>query len=138
MPKKLTNSRKLTLAEKRDLDIEIGFMEGIIRREPDYLEALQVLGDDYTRRGRFEDGLRMDEQIAKLRPDDSLAYYNLACSYCLNNRVESAIASLERALSLGYRDFAWLSEDPDLAKVRRHPAYRKIRAKLRTLQIHAE
>jgi tetratricopeptide (TPR) repeat protein len=135
MPKKSFERKKLTRHELRDLDIEIGFLEGVVKRDPRYVEALQILGDDYTRRGRYRDGLRIDEQLAHLRPGDSLVLYNLACSYSLMDDVDAALGALERALSLGYRDFKWLAEDPDLRNVRRHPLFQKIRAKLRTLQI---
>jgi hypothetical protein len=110
-------------------------MEGVVRRDPHYVEALQILGDDYTRRGLYRDGLKVDERLAKLRPKDSLVQYNLACSYSLTNRVGDALVALERALRLGYRDLKWLDEDPDLHKVRQHPLYEKIRAKLRTMQV---
>ena len=135
MPKKSSVKKKLTRREQRDLDIEISFIEGVVGRDPRYLEALQILGDDYTKRGRYRDGLKVDETLAQLRPGDSLVQYNLACSYSLTDRVHDALAALERALSLGYRDFKWLAEDPDLHNVRQHPLYRKIRAKLRVMQI---
>lgn len=135
MPKKSSVRRKLTRQEQRDLDVEIGFIEGVVRRDPRYVEALQILGDDYTRRGRYGEGLKIDEQLAQIRPDDSLVLYNLACSYSLTGRVPEALAALEKALSLGYRDFKWLAADPDLRNVRRHPHYQKIRAKLRTMRV---
>src|SRR5215211_7404731 len=65
MPKK--TRKKLSPAQQRDLDIEIGFIEGVVQRDPQYLEALQILGDDYTRRGKFENGLKIDEKLARLR-----------------------------------------------------------------------
>src|SRR5262249_13926615 len=132
MPKKSSFRKKLTRHEQRDLDIEIGFIEGVVKRDPSYVEALQILGDDYTRRGRYGDGLKIDERLAHLRPADSLVLYNLACSYSLTDRVEKALNALDKALSLGYRDFKWLAEDPDLQNVRSHPEYQKIRAKLRS------
>ena len=135
MPKKSSARKKLTRHEQRDLDIEIGFLEGVIGRDPQYVEALQILGDDYTRRGRYVDGLEIDRRLARLRPSDALVLYNLACSYSLTDQVDEALAALEQALNQGYRDFKWLAADPDLQKVRRHPQYRRIRAKLRTMRI---
>jgi len=135
MPKKGSVRKKLTRREQRDLDIEIEFLAGVVNRDPQFVEALQILGDDYTRRGRYCDGLKVDEKLAVLRPADSLVQYNLACSYSLTDRVGDALKALERALLLGYRDFKWLAEDPDLKNVRCHPHYEKIRAKLRTMQI---
>jgi tetratricopeptide (TPR) repeat protein len=130
-----SSSRKKTARQKqRDLDIEIGFMEGIIKRDPRYVEALQILGDDYTRRGKYVAGLKVDEKLAQLRPDDSLVHYNLACSYSLTDQFEQAVAALEKALSLGYRDFKWLAKDPDLDKLREHPLYERIQTKVRRLR----
>ena len=43
--------------------------------------------------------------------------------------------ALERAISLGYRNFSWLARDPDLAALRLHPLYRKIREQVRAMRI---
>lgn len=133
MPAKKTNRRSADSRERPPLDTEITFLEGLVRRDPSYLEALQLLGDDYTREGRFADGLRVDRQLTELQPTDALAHYNLACSYSLTGQFELAAAALNRALDLGYRDVRWLRRDPDLRDFRQHPLYRKIRDRLRSL-----
>ncbi|MBU6402312.1 MAG: hypothetical protein KGS61_18500, partial [Verrucomicrobia bacterium] len=76
--------------------------------------------------------------LARLRPADALIQYNLACSYSLTCQFEAAVRALERALTLGYRDFEWLARDPDLDRLRRHPLYQKVRAKVRSLQVRVE
>ena len=118
--------------EIRNLDVEIGFIEGVVRRDPEYIEALQILGDDYTRRGKFGEGLRVDEQLARMRPDDALVMYNLSCSYSLTEHYDEAFAALHRALDLGYTGFKWLAKDPDLANLRKHPLWKEIKAKLKS------
>jgi tetratricopeptide (TPR) repeat protein len=135
MPKNSVARKKLSPQARRDLDVEIGFIEGVVKRDPQFAEALQVLGDDYTRRGRYVDGLKIDEQLIRMRPDDPVAHYNLACSYSLTEQYDQAVAALDRALSLGYRDFQWLARDPDLQKLRKHPLYRHIRDKVKSLTI---
>lgn len=135
MPKKTAFRKKLTRKEQQDLDVEIGFIEGILRRDPAYVEALQIVGDAYTRRGRYADGLKVDKQLARLCPDNSLVHYNLACSYSLLEECDESAVSLERSLTLGYRDFKWIAIDPDLRNLRRHSLYRQIRAKVRTLKL---
>jgi tetratricopeptide (TPR) repeat protein len=138
MPKKLHALRKkATRQELRDLDQEILFLEGLIHRDSNYVEALQILGDDYTRRGRYAEGLRIDERLSKLRPDDALIHYNLACSYSLTEQLDLALETLEVAINLGYRDFAWMLKDPDLSNLREHANYKKIQAKVRELQVKA-
>ncbi len=134
MPKPSQAHRPLNAEQVRNLDIEIGFLEGVVRRDPAYVEALQVLGDDYTRRGRFAEGLQVDEHLSRLRPEDALIQYNLACSYSLTDQPALAVQALTRALDLGYRDFKWMRRDPDLRKVRRHPLFQQLRVRIRSLE----
>lgn len=124
-------AKKLTRDDQRNLDVEIGFIEGVVRRDPSYVDALQILGDDYTRRGRFADGLTVDEQLARLRPSDATVLYNLACSYSLTDRLDEGFAALDRALDAGYSEFAWMSKDPDLAKMRKDPRFASVQARIK-------
>ena len=81
------------------------------------------------------EGLKVDERLAQLAPDNALVFYNLACSYSLTDQFDRAALALEKALSLGYRDFAWLAKDPDLKKFRQQPAYDEIKARIRRMKI---
>lgn len=136
MPEKSSaRSKKLSRKEVRDLDVKISFLEGILRRDPCYVDALQLLGDHYTQRGRYDDGLKVDQQLSQLEPADPLVFYNLACSYSLVGQVDLAAGALERALSLGYCDFKWLARDPDLRSLRNHPIYRGIADKIRKMKV---
>ena len=99
MPKQ--DDRKLSRRQERDLDVEIDFLEALVRRAPDYVEALQVLGDDYSDRGRAGDGLKVDERLLQLRPDDANVRFNYAS---------------------------------DLAALRKHASFKKVRAKIRALK----
>ena len=136
MPKKTSSPRrKPTLQELRDLDVEILFLEGVVQRDSRYIEALQILGDDYTRRDRFQDGLRIDERLCRLRPRDPMVHYNLACSYSLTLQCDLAAEALNAAINLGYDDFNWMARDPDLQPLREHAGYKKIQAKIRCLSV---
>ena len=138
MPKQSAPKKKLSRRELRELDVEIGFLQGVVRRDPGFVEALQVLGDAYTKRGRFDAGLEVDEALCKLCPGDPMVLYNLACSYALTKRHEQAASALARALEMGYADLKWLLKDPDLESLRKHPAFDKIRAKIKkaTIKVH--
>ncbi len=136
MPQKSSDrTRKLSRKEVRDLDTKIGFLEGVVRRDPEFVEALQVLGDHYTQRGRYEHSLKVDKRLSRLEPRNPLVFYNLACSYSLNSEFDLAAAALTKALRLGYRDFKWLARDPDLRRLRKHPVYRFIEDKIRKMKI---
>jgi len=109
-------------------------MEGVVRRDPRYVEALQLLGDNYTKRGRYNEGLTVDERLAELEPENPLVFYNLACSYSLTDQCDRAAEAIEKALSLGYSDFKWLAKDPDLKKLRKHPRYDQIRETIKQIK----
>jgi tetratricopeptide (TPR) repeat protein len=130
-----SSSRRLNRVVQRELDIKIQFMEGIVRRDPNYVDALQLLGDHYTQRGRFDEGLHVDERLARLEPKNPVVFYNLACSYSLLEQYDRAAQALENALQLGYRDFTWLAKDPDLKKLREQPVYRDIQKKIKGMKI---
>ena len=135
MPKKRIARKKLNRKEQQSLDVKIDFMQGLVRRDPNYVEALQLLGDHYTQRGNFEDGLKVDEHLSELEPRDPLVFYNLACSYSLTNQFDRAVSALEQALDLGYSDFKWLAKDPDLKKFRSNEIYQRIEDKIRRMKI---
>ncbi len=136
MPRKCSaHSKKLSRQEARDLDVKISFLEGLLSREPEYVEALQLLGDHYTQRRRYGDSLNVDKQLSQIEPRNPVVFYNLACSYSLNREVDLAAAALEKALALGYRDFRWLSKDPDLQRLRKHPRFRTIQDQIRRMKV---
>src|SRR6266545_1564504 len=136
MPVKSSDKdKRLTRKEVRDLDVKISFMEGIVRREPKYIEALQILGDHYTQRGLFDNSLKVDKRLSRLEPGNPLVFYNLACSYSLNSDFDLAASALQKALSLGYNDFKGLARDPDLRQLRKHPLYRTIEDKIRKMKV---
>ena len=98
-------------------DFEIQFYENVLKRSPDFIEALMALGDWYTKKGLYEKGLAIDERLEKLRPADPIILYNLACSYSLVKDLNSALKVLKRAVYYGYDDFEHLESDHDLGNL---------------------
>lgn len=101
-----------------DIAIEESFFKGIVRRDPSYVEALQLLGECYAKQGNWSQAVKVDERLVRLCPDAPMVHYNLACSYSLLNRLPQSLVALKKAIDLGFDDFAWLSRDPDLANLR--------------------
>jgi tetratricopeptide (TPR) repeat protein len=108
------------------LDFELDFFESILARNPDLLDVLRVHGNNLTLKGRFADGLIIDRRLVELRPNDPLAYYNLACSYSLLKKIDHAVRALRKAIELGYSDFRYLREDHDLDAIRHDPRFRQL------------
>jgi tetratricopeptide (TPR) repeat protein len=134
MLNKANSKRKLTRKEQRDLDIEIGFMEGVVQRDPRCADAWKVLSEDYARRSKFDEGLKAGEHLARIQPDDPSVLYDLACCYSIARQIDQSIGALSQAIAKGFDDFKWMLKDPDLGNLRKDPAFKKIWGKLTTVK----
>jgi len=132
------SKNRLSRAEMRGLELQVGFLQGLLKRDSGYIEALEELADLQMQFGRVEEVVGLDERLKALRPSDPEVRYNLACSLTLSRKFEQAAAELSSALELGFNDVHSLQSDPDLADLRAHPAFRPIRARLRGLKGSAE
>lgn len=112
--------------EQSQLDFELELFAGILGRSPDYVDVLRVMGSLLSLKGLFSEGLKVDKRLVRLRPEDPLAHYNLACSYALLKRADQSIRTLRKAVELGYRDFRYMREDHDLDTIRHDPRFRKL------------
>ena len=108
---------------QRPQRLELEFLEGVRRRVPGHEPVLQALGHLYTRVGRYEDGLQVDLELTRLKPDDPQNWYNLGCSQALMGRRAEAVAALSRAVDAGYADAEWMRKDADLESLRGDPAF---------------
>jgi len=111
------------MAKAQDPEFEMRFFESVLKRDAGYTEVVEILGGLYTKHGRIADGLRMDRKLVRLLPDNATAHYNLACSLALSRRKRDALRSLHRAVELGYSDFDWMQQDPDLDGLKEDPGY---------------
>ncbi|NQU19164.1 hypothetical protein HQ550_03310 [bacterium] len=116
--------------DKEDnIRFEIEFYENILKERPDFIEALKVLSELYTKSGMYKKGLQLDKRLVELLPYDSIVYYNLACSYSLIVDIDSALKAIKKAITLGYSDFAYMDKDPDLINLREDKRYEQIFSK---------
>ena len=114
-----------------DPAFEIAFFESVLRRDPGYVDVVEILGGLYTKQGRIADGLKMDRKLVKLQPSNATAHYNLACSLALSRRKADALRSLRQAVHFGYRDFDWMQQDPDLDELKQHPEFLSLLSQLK-------
>ena len=107
-------------------DFELSFFEGLVAKDPNFVDALIPLAEAYTRKGLYEQGLKIDRKLVRLRRSDPIAHYNLACSLALMGRKDESFRTLEKAIRLGYRDFDHLKKDPDFKSLREDPRFLKL------------
>jgi tetratricopeptide (TPR) repeat protein len=109
-----------------DLRFEISFCESILRQDRNFEEVIELLAGLYTQAGRIDDGLALDQQLIGLQPDNPTAHYNFACSLALKGRKPEAVERLRIAISKGYDDFKWLTQDPDLKPLSAYPPFEEM------------
>ena len=119
------------MSRKEDPAFDIAFFESVLKREPGYEDVIELLGGLYTRTGRIADGLKMDRKLVKLQPDNATARYNLACSLALSKRKADALRALLEAVKLGYTDYDWMSQDPDLDNLKNASEFKALLTQLK-------
>lgn len=113
------------------MDFEIRFYEGLLQKKPDFVQALIALGNLYTKKGLYAQGLEIDKKLAALKPEDPIILYNLACSYSLLKDTDSALKTIKRAVTYGYDNLDHLEQDNDLSNLRNDDRFKKYLARIR-------
>ena len=90
--------------QRQQTEFEVDFFRRILARHPDHLDVLRQQAQLLTSLGRRVEGLACDRRLAHALPDDPEVRYHLACSLAAVGRSEEAIATLQEAVELGYRD----------------------------------
>jgi hypothetical protein len=91
--------------------------------QAEYSEAFSAGLEAITRRdlARSE---ALFKRCVQLRPDQPVAYYNLACTYSLGEKTDAAVEMLREAFKRGFVDVSHMTRDTDLDAIRRTPAFR--------------
>jgi Flp pilus assembly protein TadD len=108
-------------ATQRDFEIE--FLEAVLRRNPRLVDAVRVHAQNLAAAGQVARALHWDLRHARLRPDDPVPHYNVACMLARLGEIDDAFEALERAIDRGYPLMRRVLRDPDLKPLRRDPRY---------------
>ncbi len=99
-------------------DFQVRILEAALKGNPDSFDVLFELGNAYTQSSRYEEGLEIDRRLIRLRPDNPIVHYNLACSLSLLGEIDESLEELETCFMLGYREYNYVISDSDLENVR--------------------
>lgn len=86
-----------------------------------------------VRAGRIDEMERICREGVALLPEDPTWQYNLACALAYRADKSEALAALERAIELGFRDVKVIREDKDLKSLAALPAFGALMKKAETL-----
>ena len=88
---------------RQDWDKSIRYNLQAITVRPDMIEPKTNLGFAHLMKGKFEDALKMFEEVAKDAPKFGRGFYGLAVAHYRLDNFESARKYLDRALELGVK-----------------------------------
>src|SRR5262249_27490257 len=99
-------------------------------------DQLFSLGLLYNRVKRYPEAAQVYQELLSAIDEHKLEkmresfldtiYYNLACNSSKQGERAKALEWLEKALTAGYSDRAWLLKDGDLDAVREEPGFKKL------------
>lgn len=85
--------------------------------DPNSAIILNYWGNYYVDQKRFDTAEEYFKKALAQHPEYVDPYYNLACMYSNQNKIQSAFINLEKAIVLGY-DYEWINADQDLVNIR--------------------
>ena len=77
-------------------------------------------------RGEYEQAEQALRQAIERVPHDANSHYNLACVLALQSRSDEALATLDKAVGLGFRDAKHMEADADLKSLREDDQFKEI------------
>ncbi|MCP4668729.1 MAG: tetratricopeptide repeat protein, partial [Deltaproteobacteria bacterium] len=103
---------------KGKLEEAIGEYQKALFIQPGFIPALNDLALAYISKREYDEALPLCMKMIELRPDNYVAYYNIACMYARQDKVEESVHWLKQAVERGFKDWEFLKKDKDLENIR--------------------
>ncbi len=108
----------------------IALAEQHLKFTPDDARAMYMAANGMAALGQNEKAREWVERAIAVRSDDAMTLYNAGCIYSLVGCVEQALSCLERGAELGVAEKGWYEHDSNLDRLRGHPRFRTLLARL--------
>jgi tetratricopeptide (TPR) repeat protein len=110
----------------KKVDEDIVRLEQKRMRESDNPDVLQKLAVLYVYKGEKEKALDLLFQLVKIQPDKPDGYYNIACIYAKDKKLDKSIEWLTKSINKGFKNWALLQRDKDLDNLRSTQFYKNL------------
>jgi tetratricopeptide (TPR) repeat protein len=116
---------KLGLKEKAKEAVikALEFYPGYLDRHPDDARARLFYAMDLVHAEKTDEAKKEAVKALELNPNDSLMQYNAACFYSAMGEKQSAIETLKKAITSGWKAYVWHKSDPDYDYIRNEPEF---------------
>jgi adenylate cyclase len=95
-------------------------------QNPDDARAHILFAVSLAELNKPEEALRECAQALELSPGDPVMLYNCTCLYSRLNEPHRAIDTLRQAIAVGYANFSWIKQDPDMNPLRDNPEFQAL------------
>lgn len=112
--------------QTEQISFELDFFAGILERDPSNIRVLVAQAENFSLLGSYRESLPLDIRLTRLKPERSIFWYNLACSYARLQMADAAFEALDEAIGRGYDDFVHMLKDNDLKSLRSDPRFTAI------------
>jgi len=119
---RLGRFEEMRAAEKTLVEL----LPNYLLQNPDDARARIFFAATLARLGRKDEAMREGAAALELSPGDPMMLYNCACLYTRLDETERALDTLERAIGMGYENFRWMHQDPDLDPLRNEPRFQQL------------
>lgn len=109
-------------ADARTLEI----IERRLKLDPDDARALSFGAASLALQGKRQMAIEWAEAALHTREYEPHFLYNIGCTYARLGETKRALDLLERAISLGWGDRAWIENDSDLASLQGEPRFQQL------------
>ncbi len=90
-----------------------------------FTEAQINLSTAYLKKGNLDGAFSLLKTLESREPGNPFVHYNLACYYSLVRKIPASFSALKQAISLGFKRFSEIQEDPDLKNLREDSEFKK-------------
>jgi TolB-like protein/Flp pilus assembly protein TadD len=104
----------------------IKIAEARLKLNPDDVRALYMGANGLVALGECEQGLEWANRALAMDPEEPMVLYNVACIQCLAGRVQTALDTLEKAVTSGLTEKGWLVHDSNLDALRGDPRFQAL------------
>ncbi|MFG0284929.1 MAG: TPR end-of-group domain-containing protein [Phycisphaerales bacterium JB039] len=110
----------------------------IVEREPDNARAWFRLGFALHADGRIAEALEAHLKAAEFPEGRGTALYNAACACALLGHHDAALATLDEAVTAGFRNLRHLRDDPDFAPYHDDERYQAVVDRIEALGVEIQ
>jgi tetratricopeptide (TPR) repeat protein len=119
-PSKLASSLlESAFSDKINIESTIQKLEDQLIITPGNMRLLYKLTVLYSSVGQEDKSISHLLSMSRIQPDNPDIYYNLACIYSRQNKINEAVGYLQQAIDKGFNKWDLISKDPDLLNIRR-------------------